>query len=82
MHEKYVRKIERKFCYFIKDYVEVALVKCRWMLGDATWQEAEAGIECPRARKCRREEHNCSAIYPETGKDPFVPFRDLLRDMW
>lgn len=82
MHEKYERSIERKFCYFIKDYVEVTLVKCRWMLGDGSWQEAEAAIECRKARKCRRAEHNCMAIHPESGKDPFVLPRNLLADMW
>lgn len=82
MHEEYKRRIEKKLCYFIKDYVEVALVKHRWMLDDGSWQEAEVTIECPRVRKCRRAEHNCRAIHPESGADPFTPFRDLLADMW
>ena len=80
--ERYERKTERKLCYFIRNYVEVTLVKRRWMLIDNTWQEEEVAIECPRIRRCRRDEHNCRAIHSDTGVDPFTPFRDLLADMW
>ena len=82
MHETYERKGERKFCYFIKDYTDAVLVIHRWLLADGTWQDAEVGIECPNVRKCRRAEHNCRAIHSETGTDPFIPFRNLLADMW
>lgn len=82
MFDKYERTTERKFCYFIKDYVHATLIMRRWMIADDSWQEDEKGIECPRARKCRRAEHNCRAIHPETGTDPFIPFTNLLRDLW
>ncbi len=82
MQETYERRGERKFCYFIKDYVTVILVWRRWMLADDTWQEEEKGVECPNAPTCRRAEHNCRAIHPDSGTDPFVPFTNLLRDLW
>ena len=82
MPENYERRSEKKFCYFIKDYVQATLVVYRWMIADNTWQENEKGIECPNARKCRRAEHNCRAIHPESGTDPFIPFTNLLRDLW
>jgi len=82
MHEAYERKTERKFCYFVRDYVDAVLVIRRWMLADGTWQGEEVGIECPRAGNCRRAEHVCSAIHLDTGRDPFVPQKDLLADMW
>ncbi|MEN6519817.1 MAG: hypothetical protein ABFD46_01505 [Armatimonadota bacterium] len=82
MHDTYERRTERKFCYFIKDYVDAALVIHKWMLIDNTWQEEEVSFECRMARKCRKSEYNCQAIHPESGKDPFVPPRNLLADMW
>jgi hypothetical protein len=82
MTERYERKAERKFCYFIKGYVEPVFNVHRWMLADGSWQQEEKGFECPRARRCRKDEHNCIAIHPESGTDPFIPFRDLLADMW
>jgi hypothetical protein len=82
MHDTYERRVEKKFCYFIKDYADAIIIYHRWMLADGTWQEEEKGIECPRAAKCRRNEHNCQAIHPESGTDPFIPFRNLLADMW
>lgn len=82
MHEAYERRIERKFCYFIKDYVDAVIIVHRWMLADNTWQAEEAGFECPHTRKCRKAEHNCEAIHKDSGKDPFVPLRNLLADMW
>ena len=82
MHEKYERKTERKFCYFIKDYVEPFFIVHKWMLPDGSWQQEEKSFECPRAHKCREAEHNCCAIHPESGTDPFIPFRNLLADLW
>lgn len=82
MNDDYERRVERKFCYFIKDYVYAVLIMSRWMLADGTWQEEEKDIECPNARKCRRAEHNCKAIHHESGTDPFIPFTNLLRDLW
>lgn len=82
MAETYERNSERKFCYFIKDYVMAVKVMHRWMLPDGSWAEEEMSIECPNTRKCRRAEHNCIAIHPESGTDPFIPFRNLLADMW
>ena len=82
MHDTYERRGERKFCYFIKDYTNATVIYSRWMLADGTWQEEEKGIECPRAAKCRREAYNCKAIDSKNGTDPFIPFRNLLADMW
>jgi len=82
MNEQLARRAERKFCYFIVDYVEVTVIWRRWQLIDDSWQEEEAVIECPKARACRREERNCTCIYPDSGVDPFVPFKDLLAEMW
>lgn len=82
MAEQYERKAERKFCYFVVSYVEVTLIKRRWMLVDGVWEEEDVGVECPKARECRRQERNCLAIYPKTGADPFIPFRNPLADMW
>jgi hypothetical protein len=83
MSETYERKSERKFCYFTKDYVFVVVITHRWQQIDGkSWGEEEMGFECPNARKCRRAEHNCICIHPKTGTDPFIPFRNLLADMW
>ncbi len=82
MSYTYERKSERKFCYFIKDYVDVVFVVRRHRLEDGTYEVEERGLECPRARKCRKEEHNCCAIHPKRGIDPFIPFTNLLEDMW
>jgi hypothetical protein len=82
MHETYERRTVRKFCYFIKDYTDAVLIVNRWMLADGTWQEEEKGFECPNIRKCRKVEHNCIAVHPDSGTDPFIPFRNLLADMW
>lgn len=82
MHETYKREGEKKFCYFVKDYVSVIFIKQKRLLLDGAWEEEEKGIECPRAAKCRKAEHNCLAIHPESGTDPFIPFTNLLRDMW
>ena len=80
--EKYERISEKKFCYFIKDYVYATLIMHRWMIADDSWQQEEKGIECPNAKKCRRAEHNCKAVHPDGGTDPFIPFTNLLRDLW
>lgn len=82
MHETYERRGEKKFCYFIKDYVDATLIFRRWLIADGTWQEEEKGIECPLAKKCRRTRLPCSAIDPKEGTDPFIPLRDLIADMW
>jgi hypothetical protein len=83
MSDTYEKKAEKRFCYFIKGYAEVTVVKHRWLMIDGeSWAEEVMGFECPSVRKCRRAEHNCSIIHPESGTDPFIPFRNLLADMW
>jgi hypothetical protein len=82
MNDTYERRGEKRFCYFIKEHVAAIFIYHRWMLGDGTWQEEEKSIECPMAAKCRKAEHNCSAIHPESGIDPFIAPRNLLADLW